>query len=458
MYSGGLAASQDLVSRQMRRTTSLRLRWMAIAGQVVAIVFTLQGMNFDLPLVPMGLAVLASIVLNLCLTREAAPRLSDRMTMGLLTFDTAQLSTLLMLTGGLQNPFSILLIVPVVVAAATLPLRHTVRLCILVTVLATALAFYHFHLPWYELETFRPPALYVAGLWAALVLGMAFTVTYVWQVALENRTLAGALAATELVLQREQHLTRLDGLAAAAAHELGTPLATIALAAKELSRELDQPEQAEDARLIVEQAARCRTILAKLSSLDDEGDVIGWLKVSNLISEIVEPHEGVGPRIIVSVSPGEQPHVRRNAGILYGLGNLVENAVDYAREVVRVEASWGTAAGPTGEGFVTITVADDGPGFSTEVLRRIGEPYLGEPYRSSVRRARGQSGLGLGFFIAKTLLERSGAEVSYRNRGGAEVTVRWPDAAFRMPPAAAGAAVNEPTGPPGRFGVRERLA
>ena len=443
MSPSSIASGQDLVSRQMRRTTSLRLRWMAIAGQVVAIVFTLQGLKFDLPLLPTVLAVLASITLNLCLTRETAPRLSDRMTMGLLTFDIAQLSTLLMLTGGLQNPFSILLIVPVVVAAATLPLRHTVRLCILVTVLATALAFYHFPLPWYELETYRPPILYVAGLWAALVLGMAFTVTYVWQVALENRTLAGALAATELVLQREQHLTRLDGLAAAAAHELGTPLATIALTAKELSRELIEPFHAEDARLIVEQAARCRTILAKLSTLDDEGDVIGWLKISNLISEVVEPHEDAGPRIAVTVQTGPQPHIRRNAGILYGLGNLVENAIDYARDVVRIEAAWEAAESQQARGgFVTITVADDGPGFSAEVLRRIGEPYLGEPYRSSVRRARGQSGLGLGFFIAKTLLERSGAEVSIRNRSGArsggEVMLRWPASAFRMPQTVAG--------------------
>ena len=410
----------------MRRSTSLWLRWLAITGQIAAIVFTLQGLNFALPLVPTVLAVLASIVLNLCLTREPASRLSDPMTMGLLTFDIAQLSTLLYLTGGLQNPFSILLIVPVVVASATLPLRLTLRLCILVTILATALAFYHHALPWYELETFRAPALYVAGLWAALVLGMAFTVTYVWRVAQENRALSDALAATELVLQREQHLTRLDGLAAAAAHELGTPLSTVALAAKELSRELTVPAQAEDARLIVEQVARCRTILAKLSSLDDEGEVIGWLKLSNLISEVIEPHHQVGPRIRTKVPPGPQPHVRRNAGMLYGLGNLVENAIDYARSEIRIEAMWDARS-------VTIVVADDGPGFSTDVLRRLGEPYLGEPYRSSQRRARGQGGLGLGFFIAKTLLERSGAEVSIRNRGGAEVTLRWPADAFRMP-------------------------
>ena len=417
---------QEQVTRQMRRSTSLRLRWMAISGQVIAIVFTRQGLDFELPLVPAAMAVLASVVLNLCLTRETASRLSDRTTMGLLTFDIAQLSTLLYLTGGMQNPFSILLIVPVVVAAATLPLRHTLRLCLLVTVLATVLAFYHFPLPWYDLEVFSQSALYLAGLWAALVLCIGFTVTYVWRVAQENRALSGALAATELVLQREQHLTRLDGLAAAAAHELGTPLATIAVTAKELSRELKEPLQAEDAQLIVSQAARCRTILAKLSSLDDEGEVIGWLKLSNLLSEIVEPHDDAGPTITITVPPGPQPAIRRNAGILYGLGNLVENAIDYARGAVRVEAFWNAAS-------VSVVVSDDGPGFSADVLRRIGEPYLGEPYRSSGRRARGQSGLGLGFFIAKTLLERSGADVTIRNHGGAEVTVRWPASAFRMP-------------------------
>ncbi|MEM7567570.1 MAG: ActS/PrrB/RegB family redox-sensitive histidine kinase, partial [Pseudomonadota bacterium] len=341
---------------------------------------------------------------------------------------TVQLASLLFLTGGLQNPFSILFLVPVVVAAATLPMRHTLRLCLLVIVLSTALAFYHYPLPWYALKPFSQPTLYVAGIWAALVLGMGFTVTYVWRVARENRTLSEALAATELVLQREQHLTRLDGLAAAAAHELGTPLATIALTAKELSRDLPPGLQAEDARLIVEQAARCRTILAKLSSLDDEGDVIGWLKVSNLLAEVCEPHRDAGPRIQIDVAPGLEPLARRNAGVLYGLGNVIENAVDYANDLVRIDARWTQDA-------VTIVVRDDGPGFSHDVLRRIGEPYLGEPYRASGRRARGQSGLGLGFFIAKTLLERSGAEVSIRNAGGAVVTVVWPAAAFRMPEA-----------------------
>ncbi len=421
-----LTPEQTQSSRQMRRNTSLRLRWMAIAGQVLAIVFTARGLNFDLPLLPAGLAVLASVALNVGLTHERRLRLTDRMTMALLTFDTAQLATLLYLTGGLQNPFSILLLVPVVVAAATLPLRHTLRLCLLVTVLSTALAFYYFPLPWYAWQPFRQPVLYIAGIWAALVLGMAFTVTYVWRVARENRTLSEALAATELVLQREQHLTRLDGLAAAAAHELGTPLATIALTAKELSRDLPPGLNADDARLIVEQAARCRTILAKLSSLDDEGDVIGWLKVSNLLAEVSDPHQDAGPRIAIDVASGPQPFMPRNAGVLYGLGNLVENAVDYAKTRVSIEARWGS-------GRVTVVVRDDGPGFSADVLRRIGEPYLGEPYRESGRRARGTSGLGLGFFIAKTLLERSGADVSIRNVGGAEVTVSWPSDAFRMP-------------------------
>lgn len=409
----------------MRRSTSLRLRWLAIAGQIVAVVFTAQGLGFEVPLLAAGLAILASIAVNLFVTWRPAPRLTDHMLAALLTFDVAQLSVLLYLTGGLQNPFSLLLMVPVVVAAAALPLRHTVRLALLVIVLATVLAFYHAPLPWYDLEPFRIPMLYMAGVWIALLLGLAFTVTSVWRIADENRTLGRALAATELVLQREQHLTRLDGLAAAAAHELGTPLATIALTAKELTRELDGLQR-EDAQLIVDQIKRCRTILARLSTLDDEGDVIGWLKISNLLNEVIEAHRDAGPEIVIDLSPGPEPHLRRNAGILYGLGNLIENAVDHAREEVRVVARWS-------DDEVGIEVRDDGPGFSPEVLRSIGEPYLGEPYRASGRRARGQGGLGLGFFIAKTLLERSGAEMTIRNEGGARVRVRWPASAFHPP-------------------------
>jgi two-component system sensor histidine kinase RegB len=225
------------------------------------------------------------------------------------------------------------------------------------------------------------------------------------------------------VLQREQHLSNLDGLAAAAAHELGTPLATIALVSKEMMRELeaDSPLR-EDASLLRSQAERCRQILQKLSSLSGEGDShIGRLPLSSLMEEVAAPHRSFG--VELSVAPGSvagEPVFARNAGILYGLGNLVENAVDFASTRVAFDAAWDRDS-------VTIVIRDDGPGFAREMIERLGEPFLTSRRRDP--EATG-GGLGLGLFIAKTLLERSGASVEFANSAKAEVPgaivrVRW---------------------------------
>ena len=242
--------------------------------------------------------------------------------------------------------------------------------------------------------------------------------------------MADALTATELVLAREQHLSQLDGLAAAAAHELGTPLSTIAVVAKELQNALgpDSPHAA-DVKLLREQAQRCRDILGKLSALPSGWTPFEQVKLSALIEEIVAPHRNFGIAIEVVLPPDQsaEPVVQRSPAILYGLGNLIENAVDFATERVEVAVRWS-------EQEVAVTISDDGPGFPPEILSRIGEPYV-----TSRRRASGdseESGLGLGFFIAKTLLERSGATLAFLNRPapekGAVVRVRWARADFEV--------------------------
>jgi two-component system sensor histidine kinase RegB len=265
------------------------------------------------------------------------------------------------------------------------------------------------------------------GVWLSILLAIAFIGLHAWQITEESRQLADALAATELVLAREQHLSQLDGLAAAAAHELGTPLATITLIAKELQLAIKpDSEHADDVRLLNEQAKRCRAILAKLTELSS-GAPFDRMKLSTLIEEVVAPHRNFGVAINVALSAGEEtePVGGRNPAILYGLGNLLENAVDFAHERVEVAASW------SGQD-VAVTITDDGPGFAPEVMDRIGEPYV-----TSRRRQSGEgeaSGLGLGFFIAKTLLERSGATLNFENRAfpdrGAIVRVHWGRGAF----------------------------
>jgi two-component system sensor histidine kinase RegB len=266
------------------------------------------------------------------------------------------------------------------------------------------------------------PFIYVAGMWMAVSSSIVFTGLYAWRVAEEARLLATALSATELVLQREQHLSALDGLAAAAAHELGTPLATIALVAKEMERALGQdPRYSEDVTLLRSQSERCRGILKRLTSLSSEGEAhMARLPITSLIEEVTAPHRDFG--IAIKLEPkervGAEPVARRNPGVLYGLGNIVENAVDFAREQVTVHWRWNDET-------VAIDVIDDGPGFPPEILDRIGEPYM------TTRHASEEGGgLGLGLFIAKTLVERSGATIRFANGAkpgmGATVGIIWP--------------------------------
>jgi two-component system sensor histidine kinase RegB len=233
------------------------------------------------------------------------------------------------------------------------------------------------------------------------------------------------------VLAREQHLSQLDGLAAAAAHELGTPLSTISVIAKELERAIDSSSpHVDDVRLLREQSQRCRDILAKLSELSTGGP-FDRLPLSALIEEVVAPHRNFGVAIEVALAREPKPPLgARNPAILYGLGNLLENAVDFAQGRVEITADW------TGED-VAVTISDDGPGFAPEVLDRIGEPYVRSSKRRRMNAGSETTGLGLGFFIAKTLLERSGATVDFENRvypdRGAVIRVRWGRTDFERP-------------------------
>lgn len=416
--------------RGLRLSTLIRLRWLAIGGQTAAILVVGFWFGFPLPLGACFALIALSAWLNLGL-RLAFPvshRLEPNRATLLLAYDIAQLAGLLYLTGGLENPFAILLLGPVMVSATTLQPDKTFLLGAIALGAATILVFIHEPLPWFPSEEFRAPLHYVGGVWVALACALVFMAFYAFRVAEEARQLADALAATELVLQREQHLTALDGLAAAAAHELGTPLATIALAANELANELppDDP-RAEDVRLIRSQSERCREILSKIASLSTapEGP-LGRMPLSHVLEEAAAPHRDFGIAIhITAKGEGAEPVAARNPGLAYGLGNLVDNAVDFAQSAVELRAEWTPL-------LVAVTIADDGPGFPPDLIERVGEPYV------TTRRAETtpgeHTGLGLGIFIAKTLLERSGARLTLANKRaperGAVVTVEWPRAQF----------------------------
>jgi two-component system sensor histidine kinase RegB len=417
--------------RRLRLSTHIRLRWLAVAGQTAAILVV--GLWFEFPL-PFGacfalISLSAWLNLGLRILFPASHRLDPNWAALLLAYDLLQLSGLLYLTGGLQNPFAILLLGPVVVSATTLQPEKTFLLGAMALAAATVLVFIHKPLPWFPGEEFVAPLHYVGGVWVALACALIFMAFYSFRVAEEARQLSDALAAAELVLQREQHLSALDGLAAAAAHELGTPLATIALVANELAGEMTQDDpRSDDIRLIRAQSQRCREILSKITSLSAVPEEhLGVLKLSHILEEVTAPHRHFGIAIdIAARGEGPEPVAARNPGLVYGLGNLVDNAVDFAEKEVRLSARWTDAA-------VAVSIADDGPGFSADVIDRLGEPYV-TTRRFDAQPSDEHGGLGLGIFIAKTLLERSGAHLRLTNRKppekGAVVTVEWPRAMF----------------------------
>ncbi len=424
-------AHLPLNQRRLKLDTLVRLRWLAVAGQTAALLFVHIGLGYPLPIGIAFFLVALSAWLNVYLKIRlpSSHRVSEGAAAVQLGYDILQMSGLLYLTGGLGNPFSFLLLAPVMVSATALSASNTLRLGVLATLCASLLAVFHFPLPWPGPEEFRLPAVYAIGVWIALVLSLGFMAIYAFRVAEEARQLANALSATELVLAREQHLSALDGLATAAAHELGTPLATIYLAAKELTEEMDPDDpNEEDISLIRSQSERCREILQKLKSLSsDEDRTFQRMPVSQLLEDVVDPLRGFGSEIRVSATgEGSEPVGSRNAAIRYGLGNILENAVDFAEGQVDVSATWDARV-------LSISFRDDGPGFAPEVLSKIGDPYVSVRSTRTGRNSTG-GGLGLGFFIAKTLLERTGAKLFVENRAppehGAHIRVAWPRSAI----------------------------
>jgi two-component system sensor histidine kinase RegB len=423
--------------RNVRLDTLVRLRWLAVLGQLGAVLVVHFGLEFEVPIWACLAVIALSALLNVALRlgfRETQWLEPDRAAW-LLGFDIAELAALLYLTGGLENPFAFLLLGPVLISATALPPRMTLLIGTFAMVCATVLVFVHYDLPWDTEDPLQLPEIYMVGVWLSILLAIGYIGVYTWQIAEEARQLSDALAATELVLAREQHLSQLDGLAAAAAHELGTPLSTITVVVREIERALDpRSPHAEDVKLLREQAQRCREILAKITELPT-GEPFDRTPLSALIEEAVAPHRNFGISIGVTLPAdrASEPSGARNPAIRYGLGNLIENAVDFAHRRVEIFAQWT-------DDEVSITISDDGPGFAAEVIDRLGAPYVTHR-RPGPRGPEGDEdavfGLGLGFFIAKTLLERSGAKLSLTNQApplhGATISVTWSRADFERP-------------------------
>lgn len=424
---------------RVRLRTLAIIRWVAIAGQAAALIIVHFGLGYRLPIWPAIVMVGASALVNVWVTvgRPATVRLGDREVAFYLAFDLLQLTGLLYLTGGLNNPFAVLILAPVTVSATVLSRTSTIGLALLALVVIALLAFFHLPLPWPD-GSFEMQPILIFGLALALAVSTVFVATYVFSVAEEARRMSDALAATQMALDREQRISALGSLAAAAAHELGSPLGTIAVIAKEIARDLpsDSPLK-EDAELLISQSARCRDILAGLAARPeaDAGEPFTRLSLPALVEVAASPHRDDRVRLVVDAAPEvgsaeSAPVVARSPGVLHGLGNLIQNAIQFARSEVTVAIRWS-------ESHIVISILDDGPGFDPVLLDQLGEPYLSG--RSTVRAGDSAAGgqgegehMGLGVFIAQTLLERSGASLRFANRaeGGAAVTVTWRRAEF----------------------------
>ncbi|WP_092498284.1 sensor histidine kinase RegB [Meinhardsimonia xiamenensis] len=447
--------------QRVRLRTLVILRWIAVAGQLAAILVAARFLGLRLETGLLALAVGASVIVNL-VAMALAPRnrrLGEGEAAAMLLFDLVQLAVLLALTGGLNNPFAILILAPVTISAAALRPASTAVLGAVAIVLITIV--WRFHLPLVTSggEVLALPPLLSLGFWSAIVIGIAFLAGYVARVAAEGRAMSQALLATQMALEREQRLTDIGGIVAAAAHELGTPLATIKLASAELAEELaeelgDRPDLAEDVALIREQADRCRDILRSMGEMGKDDRLLRLMPIEAVVQEAARPHERRGREILISARPmpggrDEQPVLLRRAELIHGLRNLIQNAVDFAESRVWVDIGWS-------EDTIVIHIADDGPGYPADVLDRIGDPFVRRRTRgggSGGARA-GYEGMGLGLFIAKTLLERTGAVLTFANaadvhapqhrRGepcGAVVEVRWPFTAIAAPAGADRAAL-----------------
>jgi two-component system, sensor histidine kinase RegB len=426
--AGGADTPREVGRVSLR--TLVFVRWIVIIGQLVTVSVVALGFRFPMQLTALiAIIALATVVNLLGMIMRRGRALSDRAVAFYLAFDILQLSALLFLTGGLTNPFAVLVLGPIAVAAAVLGRDYSFALTFLAIICLAALFASPFDLPWNGGGSPRLPDLYQLGIWIALTLACGFIATYNWSVSGEARRISEALSEIQLTLAREQQLTALGTLAAAAAHELGTPLSTITVVAKELARDLPPGSPfAEDVALIQSQCERCRSILAELARKpeDAEESPFNRLPLDQLIEAAAVPHRMPGIRLDIrsSAAPGiDMPILRRTPEIMHGLGNILQNAMQFATTAVRVETQ-------TDAQRIAMTISDDGPGFSPGLLGRLGEPYLS-------LRDQEHEHLGLGIFIAQTLLERTGAEVTFVNGldgalEGAAVTIVWPRAALSL--------------------------
>ncbi len=411
--------SQD--SAKLNRDILITLRWIALSGQILTILVVKFLFNFKieilLSLLIIGFGVLSNIYLKYKISDK---QLDNKTSTIFLLYDILQLGTLLFLTGGITNPFTILLIIPAIVASTFLTLRSTINLCIVTIIMLIIISIDYYPLPHTGDLHFHVPDYYLYAIPTSVIVGLIFLTYFGARFGAESRKRTEALNKLELILAKEHELESIGERAAAAAHSLGTPLSTIAVIARELKNDLgNNLKYSKDINLLLSQTKRCSEILKNISQDKlEEDNFLSNVQLSDLLTGIVRSFGEISQKkILLTVKKDNNVKVKRTLEITYGLRNFIGNAVKYSNSFVEIILE-------CDEKITELNICDDGPGFSEDIFKDLGEPYI----RSQNKMINAKSGLGLGTFIGKTLLERMKGKVKFSKcskTNGALVNIKW---------------------------------
>ena len=404
------------------KNTLTILRYIAIFGQFFAINIVFFHLKLEFPIIESYIVIFFGVLTNLFLQfRVKVNQLKDTYASFFLLYDLIQLSILLYLTGGIFNPFSLLLIIPAIVSSTFLSMGTTIILSVLTSLMLFVLTHFHLSLPGMNENTFNVPSFYKFGILISILIGLIFLCYFGIRFSGESKKRSEALNKLQEVIAKEYELESLGGQAAAAAHSLGTPLATISIVAKELKKEIgDNKEISKDIDLLISQTKRCSEILKKISKKQIEEDsFLSSIKLEDLLEEIINSFKETSSKKIELLIENDQNkiEIRRSPEIIYGLRNFIGNAVKFSKSKVKIDLK-------SDEKIIEIKINDDGPGIPEDLINKIGEPYI----KSKSKELSPNSGLGLGTFLGKTLLERQNAKLLFRRNsdlGGALTIISW---------------------------------
>ncbi len=405
--------------------TLINLRWLAIAGQVVAIAVADFILKFTFYFEACLLIILVSCLVNLTSSVyfRTEKRLSAFKTFLFLTFDLIQISLLLFFSGGISNPFSILIIVPVIVSASSLSIVYLISLGSMTLLSILLLSFKYFPIIDSSENILKSPEIFLVGFSVSLIITVTFLGSYARWIFLDNSNMNRALQATQVALERERKLTALTGVVAALGHELGSPLATIKLASSEILGEIDSENPIyQDIQLIFDQSERCKAIISDMGSLGKDDQYVKIIDFFSLLFEASQPYKKFDKKIAfrfngvrqghqgISVKEKMIPFVRKEPELIHGIRNIIHNALKFAKSTVDINLI-------TASRKLKLEIIDDGKGFPFDAKKRIGEPFLKKTdfYSTAAETKESEEGMGLGLFIANVLLERTNGQLKFSN-------------------------------------------